>query len=542
VRIAVVNMRPPSRARTIVRIGFAAATLAFAAGASTVLTQGGSSGPPVRTQQGMVQGMTVGNVEQFRGVPYAMPPVGDLRWKAPLPPKPYGGGTLQATSYPAPCMQAAAPAGFPPPNEDCLFLNLYRPTGSTDRKRMPVLMYIHGGGFGGGTASARDGTPLAATNDMIVITINYRLGVLGWLGLAGLDAETTNRSSSGNYGLLDMVASLRWVQENIAAFGGDRNNVTIAGTSVGGIGVCALMTAPNRERLFQKAIIESGECTRTSSFIVSHQAALLQGANFSAKAGCTDPATFTSCLRSKPAAALQTASAGLGAFVSNVGGHVMPKAPMQVIESGEMQPIPVIVGATHDEQKRNPLATTGFPATEQSYEKYLTTTFGQLAPLVAAEYPSKAFADPAYAAGAAASDSGIPNGIGVCPMLAELGSTLSKATKTFAYELNDPQGSVIQGFPGFEVGSLHTAEIGFLYAQIAPDTRTTEQMQLAGRMQRYWATFARDGRPMDGTREWSAISTGSGSVLRFQPKGDVLVPWSTMAAEHHCPFWAQLGY
>src|SRR5690606_15174734 len=128
-------------------------------------------------------------------------------------------------------------------------------------------------------------------------------------------------------------------------------------------------------------------------------------------------------------------------------------APLDVITSGSMRRIPVIVGATHDEQRRSPLATTGFPATRESYDRYLADAFGGLAPLVAAEYPPGAFEDPAYAAGAAASDSGVPNGIGVCPMLVELGGALAKTTDTFAYELHDPQASVVTDFPGFQAGS-----------------------------------------------------------------------------------------
>jgi para-nitrobenzyl esterase len=500
-----------------------------------------SSTALVRTQQGSAQGVAVGGVEQFLGLPYGAPPVGDLRWKAPAPPKPYT-GTLQATTFPAPCIQGNAPAGFPPPSEDCLYLNLYRPAGSKEGKKMPVLMYIHGGGFGGGTASLRDGMELVSGNDMIVITINYRLGALGWLALAGLDAESPAGSSSGNYGFLDMLAALRWVQDNITAFGGDKNNVTLAGTSAGGIGVCTLMTAPLHDRPFQKAIIESGECTTTSAYIISHQTALLQGANFAAKLGCTDSATFTSCLRSKPAPALVEAMRGLGMFTANIGGNLMPVAPIKVIESGQMERMPVIVGSTHDEQRRSGVMTTGFPGTEQGYQKYLTASFGPLAPLVAAQYPSSAFKDPAYAAGAAASDSGIPNGIGVCPMLSELSGAFSKVTKTFAYELNDPHGSGLPDSAGFEPGSMHTSEIGFLYDHTASEKHTPEQNQLATRMQHYWATFARTGRPMDGTHEWPALQPGSDNILRFQPSGDVMVTASAVSSEHRCSFWSGLGY
>jgi para-nitrobenzyl esterase len=133
----------------------------------------------VRTQQGWVQGFTSGDLEQFRGVPYAAPPVGALRWRPPEAPKPYAGGVLQATSFAAPCAQARATAGLPAPSEDCLYLNIWRPANSFERKDMPVLVYIHGGGFGGGTGATLDGAPVADANDTIVVTINYRLSVFG---------------------------------------------------------------------------------------------------------------------------------------------------------------------------------------------------------------------------------------------------------------------------------------------------------------------------------------------------------------------------
>jgi para-nitrobenzyl esterase len=352
---------------------------------------------------------------------------------------------------------------------------------------------------------------------MVVAMPNYRLGAFGWLGLSQLDIETSNGSSSGNYGLLDMLASLRWVRDNIDAFGGDPQNVTIAGTSAGGIAVCAFMTASLHERLFQRAIIESGECTNTSAYIIAHEAALLQGAKFGTKVGCSDPKTFVSCLRKKPAADLLAASEGLGMFTAKIGGSLIPEPPLDVIRSGQMTRVPVIVGANHDEQKHNPMETTGFPATVQTYEKYLRNTFGTLAPLVSAEYPPSAFSDPAYAAGAAASDSGVPNGIGFCPMLTELGGALAKVTQTFAYELNDPRGSGMPDSSGFEFGSMHTAEIGFLYLPMDLSKRTPHQAELATRMQRYWASFARNGHPKDGNNEWPPLQAHEASVLRFQP-------------------------
>ncbi|HTO98406.1 MAG TPA: carboxylesterase family protein [Myxococcales bacterium] len=519
---------------------FLSGTLAVVLTAVLASAAHAQTGPLVRTRQGWVQGLTVGNVDQFRGLPYATPPLGELRWRAPLPPAALS-GVRSATAFPAPCIQSRVTAGLPLPSEDCLYLNVYRPAGSTERKRMPVLVYIHGGGFGAGTGSTIDGTPLASTQDMVVVTLNYRLGALGWLALDGLDAETRSGSSSGNYGFLDMLAALRWVRDNIGAFGGDEHNVTIAGTSAGGIAVCTLMTAPIHERLFHRAAIESGECTTTSAFIISHRAALLQGAQIAAKAGCADPASFTSCLRAASTANLLAASTGVGQITANVGGHLLPQHPLQAFASGELDEIPVIVGAQHDELRSSPIATTGFPATLDGYQTYLANAFGVLAPLVAAQYPAAAFADPVYAAGAAASDSGIPSGIGVCPMLMEQGTVLSRVTRTFAYEMNDPTGGALSAVPaGFVVGSEHASEINFLYAQLAA-TRTDGEREMGARMLRYWGTFARTGHP-EGALPWKALTSRSTNVIRFQPTEDVLVPFATMSDEHHCTFWSQVGY
>ncbi len=510
-------------------------------GALTVISAArADSGPLVRTRQGLVQGLTVGNVEQFRGVPYATPPLGDLRWRAPLPAQTYS-GIRQATAFPAPCIQGRVTAGLPPPNEDCLYVNVYRPAGSKEHGRMPVLVYIHGGGFGAGTGSTIDGTPLAGTQEMVVVTLNYRLGALGWLALDALDAETRSGSSSGNYGFLDMLAALQWVRDNIGAFGGDAHNVTIAGTSAGGIAVCALITAHLRERLFERAAIESGECTTTSAFIISHRAALLQGALIAAKAGCTDSGSFASCLRSASTASILAASTGVGQITANVGGHLLPQHPIQAFAQGDLDEIPVILGAQHDELRSAPIATTGFPGTLSGYQTYMANAFGPLASIVSARYPASAYSDPVYAAGAAASDSGIPSGIGVCPMLIEQGNVLGKVTRTFAYEMNDPAGGALSAVPaGFVVGSEHASEINFLYQQLAA-TRTSGEQEMAARMLRYWGTFARTGRP-EGALPWRPLSSRSNEVIRFQPTEDVLVPFATMSDEHHCDFWAQVGY
>lgn len=503
----------------------------------------------VVTQQGVVQGTTVANVETFLGVPFATPPLQNLRWRPPLPPNAYPGGHLQATSFPPPCFQGGtATAIAPAPSEDCLYLNVWRPAGTQAGARLPVLVYIYGGGFSGGDGSAFDGTPLVTTRNMLFVDFNYRVGALGWMALPNLDDESPDGASSGNYGFLDQVQMLRWLKQNIEAFGGDRDNITIAGDSAGGISVCMHLAAPlGEEHLFDKAIIESGECQPSSPFVITHQQALTGGVKLAVAAGCQDPANFASCLRSTPASTLLTASAGGGVSDANVGGALVPVHPFAAMAAGNIARVPVIVGANHDEQKSAAVKTTGFPGSVAGYQTYLSATYGTLAPLVAAEYTTANFTDPSYAAGAATTDSGGTSGIGFCPMLFSLGDALARHTTTFAYELNDPNAGALSAVPpGFMVGSEHASENKFLYngyplVLMPPGIRPDEQA-MATSMRRYWATFAATGQPNDGTRPWPVYKPGAEKVLLFQPGGNVVQPKASVYSEHHCGFWDGLGF
>ncbi|GAA1208170.1 hypothetical protein GCM10009578_058170 [Streptomyces rhizosphaericus] len=189
----------------------------------------------VSTDKGVVAGAAADGVARYLGIPYAAPPVGGLRWQPPAPAAPWP-GVRPADHHGARCVQTAT--GGPGTSEDCLYLNVHAPEQRTDRP-LPVLFWIHGGGFMSGGGDLYDGSLLARTNDIVVVTINYRLGVFGFLDLPGLSER-----GAGNYGLLDQQAALRWTQRNIAAFGGDPGRVTIAGESAGGQSVCALLASP----------------------------------------------------------------------------------------------------------------------------------------------------------------------------------------------------------------------------------------------------------------------------------------------------------
>ena len=267
-------------------------------------TAGGGNGLIVRTDRGLIQGTYAEGTDQFLGVPYAAPPVGALRWAAPQPP-PRWAGVRQATSYGGRCAQLASGNGPRVDNEDCLYANVFTPPGARAQSPgggLPVLVMIHGGGLTTGAGDQHDGSLIVTTDHIIVVSINYRLGPFGFLDLPGLG--TSASTASGNFGLLDQEAALRWVQRNIAAFGGDPAKVTIAGESAGGWSDCALLASPPARGLFRGVIMESGSCASQSP--ATAQAASLA---FAKQAGCPDAASAAACLRALPEQTLLDASA-----------------------------------------------------------------------------------------------------------------------------------------------------------------------------------------------------------------------------------------
>src|SRR5512133_2856703 len=271
-----------SRRALLAAISAPLAALTFAAsGAATVGTGSapGGSAPIVRTDSGAVRGVAVTGGYVFRGLPYAAPPTGDLRWRAPRPPA-SSRGVRDATQYAASCPQQ--PSGFAGPgpfSEDCLYLNVSTPTLRRHARR-PVLVWIHGGGFTQDASRNYDGSKLAAAG-IVVVTINYRLGALGFLAHPALASRPGG--PAGNYGLMDQQAALRWVQRNIARFGGDPHNVTIAGESAGGLSVLAQMVSSGARGLFQRAIVQSGTFALNQRPLATAEAA---GQTFATAVGC----------------------------------------------------------------------------------------------------------------------------------------------------------------------------------------------------------------------------------------------------------------
>ncbi len=278
------------------------ALMALAAALVTPVPAQAADDPVVGTTAGWVRGQTTAEGRQFLGIPYAEPPVGKLRWKEPRPVRPWQ-GVRTAQDFGNKCVQRAGwDPGYERPShtEECLDLNVYAPAGAA---RRAVMVWFHGGGLTGGAGQDVVPDTFARQTGTVVVTVNYRLGAMGFLATAGLDGEARD-GVSGNFGMLDQQAALRWVRANIGRFGGDPGRVTIAGESAGGRSVCTQLASPSAKGLFRAGIIQSGaygDCGARP-----HRTAVSQGAAFAEKLGCTDLA----CLRAKPAAEILAAQNG----------------------------------------------------------------------------------------------------------------------------------------------------------------------------------------------------------------------------------------
>lgn len=370
--------------------------------AATLIAAGpGMAAPIAHAPAGAVRGEAVGDLNVFRGVPYAAAPVGPARWRPPRP-APAWPGVRDATRFGPACFQPVSrPSGSiyaddpPAMSEDCLSLNIWA---ESRLRKAPVLVWIHGGSLvtGRGSEGIYDGAALAKSG-LVVVTINYRLGVLGWLAHPGLSAESS-AGVSGNYGLLDQIAALRWVRRNIAAFGGDPNNVTLAGQSAGGISVLYLMTAPAARGLFQKAIAESAPMLtapelRRKRF--GQEPAEAAGEQLAAKLGVSGVAG----LRAMDAGAITTAAAQNGFYTSGtVDGVILPRQVVETFDLGEQARVPVLAGFNSGEIRSLRFFAAKPPADAAAYEAEIRQRYGDLAGAFLKLYPASDMADSLLAA------------------------------------------------------------------------------------------------------------------------------------------------
>src|SRR4051794_15175760 len=467
----------------------AAAVTLFAPAAA----HAGAQAPVVGTETGLVRGFSADGAEKFLGIPYAAPPVGARRWRPPAAAQPWR-LVRDGTHYGNRCPQLPSSNGAGSENEDCLDVNVFRPA-RVARRPAPVLVFIHGGGLVNGSGDQHDGALLARSNGIVVVSFNYRLGVFGFLALPSLSAEAPDHSS-GDYGILDQQAAIRWVHRNIAAFGGDPRRVTIDGESAGGWSVCAQLASPLMRGLFAGAIIQSSSCASNSLSDDEDYSAPIAPA-----AGCPDAATAAECLRAKSAHDLLAAAADNDVFYPTWGGSELPIAPADAISSGRFNHVPVVNGTNHDEART--FSQDFADLDEQQYEQFVHDDQGPLAAQVLAHYPFTTFPSPytaAYAIGAYWTDSGAIGGIGSCSALA-LDRDLARWTPTFAYQFDDRHAPALNNdLPGFMWGAGHAMELAYLWpsfdngiplaAQFTP-----AQQQLSREMVLRWGAFTRYGTP-----------------------------------------------
>ncbi|GAA1884935.1 carboxylesterase/lipase family protein [Lapillicoccus jejuensis] len=488
--------------------------------------------PVVRTGQGTLQGALVDGVDDFLGVPYAAPPTGARRWQPPAP-APTWSGSREATSYGPRCAALASSNGARSDSEDCLYLNVYRPHGATASSALPVYLFIHGGGLVNGSSNQAGGEQFARETGAVVVSINYRLGVFGFLGLAGLSSR-----GEGNYGFLDQQAALRWVQREIGAFGGDSGRVTVGGESAGGFSVCGHLVAQSSRGLFARAMMQSGGCPSRPVAATEKDSR-----TFAATAGCTTDRV--ACLRTASAAALLDASTGFSPTLTT-GVAPFPVPLVTAVERGDVARVPMVVGSNRDEGRT--FFTNLIGGSRADYVAFVRGLYGASADAVLARYPWPARSDrftAAYLASDVATDSGILAGIGGCGTLATA-SAFDRVNPVWMYEFDARRGPGLTPIPGYVWGAGHAAELAYLFPSfdngtpIAP-TFDSGERQLSRDMTAYWGAFVTTGTPQATNRAlWPGLADGS--VLSLRPGGrSTAIGVDAYRAEHRCDFWASLG-
>ncbi|WP_158230481.1 carboxylesterase/lipase family protein [Pseudofrankia asymbiotica] len=481
------------------------------------------------TDKGRIHGAYAQTRRSFQGIPYAAPPVGPLRWKSPAPVAAWT-GTRQATRPGSSCPQASGELGsVPSNNEDCLYLNVTTP--KTITGKLPVMVFIHGGGFTSGSGSMYDPAPLVDRGKVIVVTLNYRLGVFGFLGLPQLSAEG-GAHKSGLYGIEDQQAALRWVRANATAFGGDARNVTVFGESAGAGSACVQFVSPTAKGLFDKAMAQSG-CNLAATSLSQGEA---RGTALTQAVGCTT-GDVVACLRGKSVDELMARqAAGLASgFAPLYGGAALPDTVANLLARGSFARVPLLQGSNHDEGRI--FVGTGAlgTITAANYKQVIQLLWPWAADAVVAQYPLTAYPSPALAVATVLGDSQFS-----CRAL-RASELASSKTKVYQYEFNDTAApSLAPPVDGFPFGVTHGVELYYLFNLGAPPLNATQQAS-ANRLIDYWTAFAKRGDPNSLFQPyWPAFSPGSKiqSLLSTTAK---TISSTTFSTDHHCAFWQPIS-
>ena len=460
---------------------------------------------PVKTTAGAVQGTSVadGRIRVYKGIPYAAAPIGDLRWQPPQPVSAWQ-GVRNAVEFGPACPQGQifGDINFTNKSEDCLSLSVWTPAASAG-DRLPVMVWIHGGGFqaGAGGEPRHDGEAIARKN-VVLVAINYRLGVFGFFSHPEL-TQASPRKASGNYGLLDQVAALAWVQGNIAAFGGDPKNVTIFGESAGSFAVSALMASPRARGLFHRAIGESGAYFTGDAGALS-LAPLAQsekaGVAFAAGLG----ASSLAALRARTAdeilaAALKTQPW----FAPNLDGYFLTEDVAQTFAAGRQAQVPLLAGWNADEVRAGIVLGKQKP-TAQSFEQDTRKRYGSHADIVLKAYPHATDAEALESAAALAGDSFIGHGTWRWIEAHQKTGKAPVYRYSFDRRIPVPPGNTMNGVPATarDIGARHAGEIEYIFGSLTqslPKVPWEEaDRKLSDTMVTYWTNFARTGDPNGG--------------------------------------------
>jgi para-nitrobenzyl esterase len=510
------------------------------------------SGTLLTIRDGKIQGDTDGATRRFRGIPFAKPPVGDLRWKPPQPVETWS-DVRQVLEYASECAQTSWIQGPEVLEEDCLYLNVWTPE-PAPKSPIPVMVWLPGGGNQNGGASDTsplvqgallyDGRDLAETRNVVVVTINYRLGVFGFFSHSGLTKEGSN---SGNQGLLDQRAALVWVRDNIAAFGGDPKNVTLFGESAGSQDTCLQVVSPGTKGLFHRAISESGGCTSFRKLKAEGES---QAATFADAVGCGGTADELACLRGKPVKELlldspvdglpdggalpggPRFSGGVDRWDFNpvVDGTVIPDQPRALVESGKFAKVPYVLGSNFEEGRLFMLAANPPVTTDAEYRAALDRLFKGAAASVAATYPASAFPSPQDALVRVWGDF-------------RLGCSTTDSARRFA-----KQGAPVylyhfsREIPGLEaLDATHGVEMPYVFGTLVKpanaDASFDADVALSDEVQAYWSRFAKAGDPNgESALVWPKFDEAGNVSMGFDVPSATLVGFRRT----ECDFWATI--
>jgi para-nitrobenzyl esterase len=504
--------------------------------------------PVLTLPQGAIRCTSVEDETICRGIPYAAPPVGTLRFRPPEP-SPRWQSVRNATRFGPACVQAKTAYDPAQGSEDCLYLNVYRPRSDHSAGALPVIVWLHGGGFINGSGNAFNGSYLAKTARAIVVTVNYRLGPFGWLALPSLAAETPD-GTTGNYGLLDSIAALRWVKGNIAALGGDPARVTVAGQSAGGEQVLALLSSDKATGLFTRAISMSAP---TSLPLATTAQSAAKHGDFLAKLGCTEPRTQPTCLRRIDASVILRAAdeswdllrvPDFLRWTPTLDGAALKGQWVDRFRAGQAPHIPVIIGHTADE---GALFTAiyqnvqGAPMTAAEVDDEIARVFHDRAAAIAQAYAPTRFATPRARFDAIMVDA-----------LFAHGETADRAAlapfqSVYGYSFADPNAPESHVHSRFgAIGSGHDSDLSYLFqwddfAGRRPSLSANQQ-ELARTTGSYWGRFAATGDPNGpGLPLWPVAGAGGDTVQLFEPaaQGGVrTAPTGTYGQDHHLALWA----